>query len=110
MLLRLFGFPLPFVDLVIVRTAQCQQLLFVIQEFLAGKAGEGIVVLKENRLFGTDLLAKAAEDAPDHVDLEFPGGFFDVAGLRRTSGARRSNLNCCPYFLDCFDGYSNSKG
>src|SRR4051794_2923362 len=89
----LFGFVFPFSDFVLMDSAESEQLLFVVYHFLAVESGERIVLHEEDGFFRTNLLAKSAEDAAEHIDFKLTRGFFDVADFGRAAGAWRSNAN-----------------
>ena len=67
----------PLEDPVLHDPAQFEEPLLVVDEFCAGVAREGVVLPQEDRLLGTDLLAEAAVDAAEHVDLEPLGALLD---------------------------------
>src|SRR5262245_46446520 len=77
--LGLLGLFPPLLDLIDVRSAQREQLLLVIDHLLAALARQRIIALQEDRLLWTHLLAKAAEDATEHIDVEFLWSFFNIA-------------------------------
>src|SRR5436190_20778205 len=58
-------------------TADLKQFLLVMHHLGAGEAGDGVIFPQKNRLLGTDLFAHAAENAADHVDIEFLGVLLD---------------------------------
>src|SRR4051812_24198993 len=58
--------------------AQLVELLLVVYHLRARDAGDRIVFAQEDRLFGTNLLAHAAVDAADHVDVELLGSLLDL--------------------------------
>src|SRR5256886_10450850 len=69
--LRFLRFVFPFLNAVVVDATQGEQFFFVVNHLFAAGAGERIVFHQENRLLRTNLLAIAAEDAAEHVDLKF---------------------------------------
>src|SRR5438309_12027165 len=89
-LIRLFP---PLANLVLMDPAQREQLFFVIDHLIAASANERIVLHQENGFLGADLLAITAKDAAQHVDLKFPGGFFDVANFRAAWRAGRGDAD-----------------
>src|ERR1022692_1589774 len=66
----LFRLLLPFLNARMF-SAQCQQLLLVVNHLLPRPAGERIIAHQKDRLLRADFLAKTAKDAAQHVDLEF---------------------------------------
>src|SRR3954464_6398957 len=70
-------------------SSQSQQLFLVIDHLLARRASEGIILHEKNGLLRTNLLAIAAENAAQHVDLKFPGGLFHIAHLGNSGRPRR---------------------
>src|SRR6266700_2834665 len=86
-----FGFFLPLTNFVLMHTPQCQQLFLVVNQFITAGSDERIVLHQKNGFFRTDLLAIAAEDAAQHIDLEFFGRFFDIPRFRRTFWPGRDN-------------------
>src|SRR5438094_2251185 len=68
----------PFQNNAVHHTADFQQLVFVMHHLSAVESGNGIILAEINSLFGTNLLAHTAENAADHVDIEFFGIFFDL--------------------------------
>ena len=54
-----------------------EKFFLVMDHFFAGESSDRVIFAKKNRLFGTNLFAYAAENAADHVDIEFLGIFFD---------------------------------
>src|SRR5581483_9195929 len=91
--LGLFGLLPPLLNLVLMNAAQMEQLFLVVDHLLPARAGQGIILHQKNRLLRADFLAKAAEDAPEHVDLKFLRPLLHVAGLRRAARAGRSDAN-----------------
>ena len=79
--------------------AELVELLLVVNHFRAGHAGDRVILAQENRLLGTDLFAKSAVNAADHVDVEFLRKLlhFGEFALRRNfagrdfDGARRAD-------------------
>ena len=59
----------------------------------AGEAGDGVIFAEINSLFRTDLLTHAAENAADHVDIEFLGIFFDLGEPVRRRNFARNNFD-----------------
>ena len=89
LLARVLEFVFPFLDSIVVDAAQGEEFFLVVDHFLAAPSGERVVLHQEDRLLRTDLLAIAAEDAAEHVDLEFPGhllSVWPVGGLVVRSG------------------------
>src|SRR5438270_12513653 len=72
---------------------QLEKLFFVVNHFAASEAGQGIIFHEEDGLFRTDLLAITAENAAQHVNLEFLGRLLDVSNLGRSCGAGRNYSN-----------------
>ena len=73
---------------------QGQQLLLVVNHLSPAQPGERVVALEENGLLRTDFLTEAAEDAPEHVDLEFLGHLLRIATVGGLSlGAGRRDLD-----------------
>src|SRR3974390_2762228 len=77
------GFLLPFADGVLVHSTQGEQLLFVVDHLLAAGARQRIILHQENGFLRTNLLAKAAEDTAQHVDLKLGGSLLHIAGRGR---------------------------
>src|SRR5437762_12498894 len=67
-------------------TADLKQFLLVMHHLGAGEAGDGVIFPQKNRLLGTDLFAHAAENAADHVDIEFLGVLLDFRSEERRVG------------------------
>src|ERR1700719_3533092 len=80
-------------------SADLEQFVFVVHHLFARESGDGVVLAQKNRLLGTNLLAHAAENAADHVDIEFLWVFFNLGEpISRWNfagndfdGARRTN-------------------
>src|SRR5216684_5306086 len=76
-----------------------EQFVFVVHHLFARESGDGVIFAQKNRLLGTNLLAHAAENAADHIDIKFLWIFFDFGesiGRRNFAGndfdgARRTN-------------------
>src|ERR1700732_1071492 len=51
--------------------ADFEQFVLVMPHLFAREAGDGVILAQINRLFRTHLLTHAAENAADHVDIEF---------------------------------------
>jgi hypothetical protein len=76
-----------------------EKFLLVVNHICARESGNRIILAQKDRLLGTDLLTHPAENAADHVDIEFLGIFFDfgeTGGRRDFAGnnfdrARRTN-------------------
>src|SRR5260370_12059591 len=76
-----------------------EQFVFVVHHLFARESGDGVIFAQKNRLLGTNLLAHAAENAADHIDIKFLWIFFDFGesiGRRNFAGndfdgARRPN-------------------
>src|SRR5262245_52438800 len=88
--LGFFGFVFPFLD-ARVNATEREEFFFVVNHLRTARAGERIIFLQENRFLGTDFLAEAAEDASQHVDLEFLRHLFrigTVSDLARRTGRR----------------------
>ena len=58
-------------------TADLEQLLFVMHHLVPREPSNGVIFAQENCLLRTNLLAHAAENAADHVDVEFLGIFLN---------------------------------
>src|SRR5438477_10010150 len=71
LLLRLLGLLLPFPDAIVVDAAEGQELFLVVNHLFAAGSGERVILHQEDRFFGTNLLAIAAENAAEHVNLKF---------------------------------------
>jgi hypothetical protein len=84
---------LPFPNLVVVDAAHFKELGLVIDHFLPREAGEGIIFHQENGFLRADFLAETAKDAAQHIDFEFLGRLFDIAGVGRTLGSGRGDAN-----------------
>src|SRR5439155_15706837 len=69
LLLRFFRFVFPFLY-ADVRAAEREEFFFVVNHFFASGSGQRVIFHQEDRFFGTNLLAIAAEDAAEHIDLE----------------------------------------
>src|SRR5277367_3684033 len=82
--LRFFQFIFPFLDAA-DRAAEREEFFLVVNHLGARQAGERIIFLKKNRLFRTDFLAKAAENAAQHVDLERLRHLFRVRAVSELS-------------------------
>src|SRR6266446_6611955 len=90
---RLLSLLLPLADFILVDATQFEQLFFVVDHFLAARAGQRVILHQENGFLGAYFLAVTAEDAAEHVDLEFLRGFLDVAGFGRAPRPRRDDTN-----------------
>src|SRR5580765_2839654 len=88
-LLRLL---LPFLDAVVVDAAEGQEFFFIVSHLFTSSSGERVILHQEDRFFRTNLLAIAAENAAEHVNLKFP---WDLLRIRPVGGravwARRNN-------------------
>src|SRR5439155_11943283 len=79
--------------------SQGEQFLFIVNHLIAAGAGERIILHQENGFFRTNLLAIPAENATQHVNLEFFWRLFDIACFRCScrswryypNGSRRTN-------------------
>src|SRR5947209_6288325 len=78
----LLRFVFPLANPVLMDPAQLQKLFFIVNHLLAAAPGEGIILHQKNRLFRTNLLAKTAEDASQHVDFKFSRRLFHIPNLR----------------------------
>src|SRR6266545_398680 len=58
-------------------SADFEQFLLVMHHFRAREARNRIIFTEKDRLLGTNLLAHAAENAADHVDIELLRIFLD---------------------------------
>ena len=58
--------------------ANFEEFLLVMHHVSTGESGDGVIFAELNSLFVTDLLAHAAEDAANHVDIEFFRIFFNL--------------------------------
>src|ERR1700693_4665700 len=58
--------------------ADLQQFVFVMHHLLARESGDSVIFAEKNRLFRANFLAHAAENAADHVDIEFLWIFLDL--------------------------------
>src|SRR5437870_6261033 len=52
-------------------TADLEKLVLAMHHVFAGQPSDGVIFAQENRLFRTNLLAHAAKNAANHVDIEF---------------------------------------
>src|SRR5438270_535077 len=59
--------------------ADLEQLLLVVHHFGPGKPGNRVIFAQKNRLLRANFFAHAAEDAADHVDIEFAWKFLDLS-------------------------------
>src|SRR5947207_11617518 len=84
----------PFQNNAVHHASDFQQLVFVMHHLSASESGNGIIFAKINSLFGTDLLAHTAENAADHVDIEFFGIFFDLGEPVHRRNFARNNFDC----------------
>src|SRR5262249_36063474 len=75
------------------RAAELVEPGLVVHHLLPRVAAHGILVLQEDRLLGAHLLAHAAVDAAEHVDLEFPRRLLDVIGRRARRNLARRDPN-----------------
>src|SRR5205809_7740459 len=71
LLLLLFGLVFPLLDAVVVDAAEREEFFFVVNHLLPARAGQRVIFHQEDGFFGTNLLAITAEDAAEHIDLEF---------------------------------------
>src|SRR5215467_11649027 len=71
-------FLIPFQHHSVHHPADLEEFLFVMHHVSAGEAGNGVILAQEDRLFRAYLLAHAAENAADHVDIEFLGIFLNL--------------------------------
>src|SRR5437773_4619352 len=83
----------PFQNNAVHHASDFQQLVFVMHHLSAGESSNGVIFAKINSLFGTDLLAHTAENAADHVDIEFFGIFFDLGEPVRRRNFARNNFD-----------------
>src|SRR6266487_5633687 len=83
----------PFQNNAVHHASDFQQLVFVMHHLSAGESGNGIIFAKINSLFGTNLFAHAAENAADHVDIEFFWIFFDLGEPVRRRNFARNNFD-----------------
>jgi hypothetical protein len=60
---------------------QRKQLFFIVDEFLATFTGQRVIFHEKNCFLGAYFLAKPTENAPQHINLEFPGRLLHVANL-----------------------------
>src|SRR2546429_9702721 len=97
--LRFLRFVFPFLNAVVVDAAQGEQFFFVVNHLLAAGAGERIVFHQEDRLLRTNLLAIAAEDAAEHIDLKFLRHLLRVRAV--------GDLSCRTRWND-FDGFGRA--
>src|SRR6266496_430299 len=77
---NLCGFLLLLVSLrdhAMLNSADYEEFLLVMHHVRARKARNGIILSQENRLLRANLLAHAAENAADHVDIELVWVFLD---------------------------------
>src|ERR1039457_4070087 len=65
--LRLFQLVFPLLDAAVC-AAEREEFFLVVNHFITARAGERIILLQENGLLRADFLAKAAENAAEHVD------------------------------------------
>ena len=72
----LFQF-VPLIDQADADSSDFVKFLFVVDHFLAGDAGDDVVLAEEDGLLGADLFAHAVIDAADHVDIEFSRTLFN---------------------------------
>src|SRR6266478_4738170 len=70
-------FLVPFQHHAVHYSADLEQFLLVMHHVRARKARDGIIFTQKDRLLGANLLAHAAENAADHVDVEFLWIFLD---------------------------------
>src|SRR5437870_12504016 len=70
LLFSFFSFLFPLLN-ACVDTAEGEEFFFVVNHFLAARAGERVVLHQEDCFLRADFLAEAAENAAKHVDLEF---------------------------------------
>src|SRR6266702_2902118 len=82
----------PFQDNAVHHAADFQQLFLVVHHISPRESSDGVVFAQKNRLLGTDLLAHSAENAADHVDIEFLGVFFFFG-----EAVRRPNFALFPF-------------
>jgi len=60
-------------------TADLKQLFFVVHHLGAGQSGNRVIFAQENGLFWANLLAHAAKNAANHVDIELAWILFHLA-------------------------------
>src|SRR5712664_318326 len=70
-------FLVPFQHHAVHYSADLKEFFFVMHHVRAREAGDGIIFTQKDRLLGANLLAHAAENAADHVDVEFLWIFLD---------------------------------
>src|SRR6266576_3706234 len=89
LLFRFLHLVLPLPDAAL-HAAEREKFLLVVNHLLASQATERVVLEQEDRFLRADLLAIAAEDAAEHVDLEFPGHLLGVGpvGVARHRAGR----------------------
>src|SRR5437773_4698618 len=84
----------PFHNNAVHYAADFQQLFLVMHHICPRESSDGVVFAQKNRLLGTDLLAHSAENAADHVDIEFLGVFFDFGEAVRRRNFAWNNFDC----------------
>src|ERR1017187_5684024 len=93
LLLGLLQFVFPLLDAA-MDAAQREEFFLVVNHLRAACAGERIILLQENGLLRPDFLAEAAEDAAEHVDLEFERHLLGVRTVGQGTGrAGRNNFD-----------------
>src|SRR5258705_3537257 len=68
----------PFQNDSVHHPADLEQFVFVVHHVFACESGDGVIFSQINRLLGTNLLTHSAENAADHVDIEFLGIFLHL--------------------------------
>ena len=70
-------FLVPFQNDAMHYSTDLEQFVFVMHHLFARESGDGVIFAQKNRLFRTNLLAHAAENTADHIDIEFLGILLD---------------------------------
>ena len=73
--------------------ADLEEFLLVMHHIGARESSDRVIRAQVDRLLGTNLFAHAAENAADHVDIEFLGIFFDFGEAIGRRDFARNNFD-----------------
>src|SRR5438132_4981978 len=83
----------PFQNDSVHHAADFEQFVFVMHHVLASETGDSVIFSQKDCLFGANFFAHAAENAADHVDIEFLGVFFDFGEAIGRRDFARNNFD-----------------